>query len=147
MAWQGMSCTRNIQILKGKYQERHLKVFRSSLPKPLSAFLALGMTFCLSPMTSVLAAKQQERLGTSSSQTRITPKSSSQNSDQSTSNSDSADPAYDAFRKGEYLKALKLAKALAKKGEMQAFTLAGRIYAGGLGVNSPSPCNWQKGSG
>lgn len=45
------------------------------------------------------------------------------------------DAAYTAFDQGQYLTALKLAKAAALKGEPQANTLIGRIYAEGLGVN------------
>lgn len=42
--------------------------------------------------------------------------------------------AYDAFEEGKYITALKLAEKAAKKGEGNAYTLLGRIYAGGLGV-------------
>lgn len=42
--------------------------------------------------------------------------------------------AYIAFDQGQYLTALKLAEAAAKKGEPQAHTLIGRICAEGLGV-------------
>ena len=44
------------------------------------------------------------------------------------------DPAFAAFFSGRYLEALKLAKQDAKRGEPQAPTLIGRIYAEGLGV-------------
>lgn len=42
--------------------------------------------------------------------------------------------AYDAFEEGKYLTAKELAEKAAEKGEANAFTLLGRIYAGGLGV-------------
>jgi len=44
------------------------------------------------------------------------------------------DAAYIAFEQGRYLTALDLAERAAKKGEPQAHTLIGRIYAEGLGV-------------
>jgi len=44
------------------------------------------------------------------------------------------DAAYIAFEQGQYLTALKLAEAAATKGDPQAHTLIGRIYAEGLGV-------------
>ena len=44
------------------------------------------------------------------------------------------DAAYTAFDQGQYLTALKLAEEAAAKGEPQAYTLIGRIYAEGLGV-------------
>lgn len=45
------------------------------------------------------------------------------------------DPAYMAFDQGQYLTALKLAQEAATKGDPQAHTLVGRIYAEGLGVS------------
>ncbi len=42
--------------------------------------------------------------------------------------------AYLAFDQGQYLTAMKLAQEAAKRGEPQAFTLIGRIYTDGLGV-------------
>ena len=44
------------------------------------------------------------------------------------------DAAYIAFDQGQYLTALALAEAQAARGEPQAHTLIGRIYAEGLGV-------------
>src|SRR5690349_21316305 len=44
------------------------------------------------------------------------------------------DAAYTAFDQGQYLTALKLAEEAASRGEPQANTLIGRIYAEGLGV-------------
>lgn len=44
------------------------------------------------------------------------------------------DAAYTAFDQGQYLTALKLAEEAANRGEPQAYTLMGRIYADGLGV-------------
>jgi TPR repeat protein len=45
------------------------------------------------------------------------------------------DPAYEAFEQGHYLTALELAVKGAERGEPQAHTLVGRIYAEGLGVS------------
>lgn len=44
------------------------------------------------------------------------------------------DAAYEAFDQGKYLTALDLAQKAAEKGDPQAHTLAGRIYAEGVGV-------------
>ena len=44
------------------------------------------------------------------------------------------DPAYEAFERGQYLKALEEAKKAAGRGEPAAHTLIGEIYARGLGV-------------
>lgn len=44
------------------------------------------------------------------------------------------DAAYEAFDQGKYLTALDLAQKAAEKGEPQAHTLVGRIYAEGVGV-------------
>lgn len=44
------------------------------------------------------------------------------------------DPAFAAFQKGEYVKALELARKASAAGEPQAFTLIGQIHAEGLGV-------------
>src|SRR5262249_1392680 len=44
------------------------------------------------------------------------------------------DPAYEAYEQGHYLTALELAVKGAERGEPQAHTLVGRIYAEGLGV-------------
>ena len=54
------------------------------------------------------------------------------------------DQAYQAFEDGHYLTALKLAKQAAAKGEAQANTLVGRIYAGGHGVpqDMKQAANW-----
>src|SRR5262249_10190417 len=43
------------------------------------------------------------------------------------------DAAYEAFDQGKYLTALDLAQKAAEKGDPQAHTLAGRIYAEGVG--------------
>lgn len=43
--------------------------------------------------------------------------------------------AYDAFEEGKYLTALSLAQDAAAKGDPQAYTLIGRIYAEGTGVS------------
>lgn len=51
-----------------------------------------------------------------------------------TPGANSNDPAYEAFDQGKYLTALDLAQKAAAKGEPQAHTLLGRIYAEGLGV-------------
>jgi uncharacterized protein len=48
--------------------------------------------------------------------------------------SDGDDAAYQAFDQGQYLTALNLAEAQSRKGNAAAFTLIGRIYADGLGV-------------
>lgn len=52
--------------------------------------------------------------------------------------------AYDAFEEGKYLTAKELAEKAAKKGEGNAYTLLGRIYAGGLGVpkNPKEAAKW-----
>lgn len=52
--------------------------------------------------------------------------------------------AYDAFEEGKYLTAKELAEKAAKKGEGNAYTLLGRIYAGGLGVpkNAKEAAKW-----
>jgi uncharacterized protein len=54
------------------------------------------------------------------------------------------DPAYEAFEQGYYITALELAVAAAKRGEPQAHTLVGRIYAEGLGAspNAPLAAQW-----
>src|SRR5262245_17806998 len=44
------------------------------------------------------------------------------------------DAAYEAFDQGKYLTALDLAQKAAEKGDLQAHTLVGRIYAEGVGV-------------
>jgi TPR repeat protein len=44
------------------------------------------------------------------------------------------DAAYEAFDQGKYLTALDLTQKAAEKGDPQAHTLAGRIYAEGVGV-------------
>ena len=75
-------------------------------------------------------AKEQQRFDSSSSKAQTLPRTSPQ----SASKTKNADPAYAAFRNGRYITALKLAIEQSKKGEAQAFTLAGRIYEGGLGV-------------
>lgn len=80
------------------------------------------MVLCTTSTSRLAVAKQQGRLGAPSAPSIASPPSQS------------ADPAYEAFQKGEYLRALKLAMAQSKKGELQAFTLVGRIYASGLGV-------------
>ena len=52
--------------------------------------------------------------------------------------------AYDAFEEGKYLTAKELAEKAAKQGEGNAYTLLGRIYAGGLGVpkNTKEAAKW-----
>ncbi len=54
------------------------------------------------------------------------------------------DPAYEAFEQGYYITALELAVEAAKRGEPQAHTLVGRIYAEGLGTpsNAPLAAQW-----
>jgi len=56
------------------------------------------------------------------------------------------DAAYIAFDQGQYLTALKLARAAAKKGDAQAHTLIGRIYAEGRGApkNETIAAQWYK---
>lgn len=56
------------------------------------------------------------------------------------------DPAYAAFDQGKYLTALKLAEEAAAKGDPQAHTLVGRLYAEGLGVpkNEKLAADWYK---
>ena len=84
----------------------------------LSPFLLALLAFGALPANAQKPVKQQERLGSSSSPAQIAPKTQS-------IETTSADPAYAAFQKGQYLKALKLATAQSKKGEPQAFTLIG----------------------
>lgn len=52
--------------------------------------------------------------------------------------------AYIAFEQGQYLTALRLAAAAAKKGDATAYTLVGRIHSEGLGVpkNEPLAAQW-----
>jgi hypothetical protein len=54
------------------------------------------------------------------------------------------DAAYEAFDKGLYLTALELGLKAAERGEPQAHTLVGRIYAEGLGIgkNQPLAAQW-----
>ena len=54
------------------------------------------------------------------------------------------DAAYEAFDQGKYVTALQLAVKAAERGEPQAHTLVGRIYAEGLGIskNSPLAAQW-----
>jgi TPR repeat protein len=54
------------------------------------------------------------------------------------------DPAYEAFEQGYYMTALELAVKGAERGEPQAHTLVGRIYAEGLGTapNPPLAAKW-----
>jgi TPR repeat protein len=54
------------------------------------------------------------------------------------------DPAYEAFEQGYYMTALELAVKGAERGEPQAHTLVGRIYAEGLGTapNAPLAAKW-----
>jgi len=54
------------------------------------------------------------------------------------------DPAYEAFEQGYFITALELAVEAAKRGEPQAHTLVGRIYAEGLGTppNAPLAAQW-----
>ena len=54
------------------------------------------------------------------------------------------DAAYEAFDQGQYVTALQLAVKAAERGEPQAHTLVGRIYADGLGTsrNSPLAAQW-----
>lgn len=54
------------------------------------------------------------------------------------------DAAYEAFDQGQYLTALQLAVKAAERGEPQAHTLVGRIYADGLGTskNSSLAAKW-----
>ncbi len=62
----------------------------------------------------------------------------------------SKDPAYEAFDKGHFIRAMKEAKKAAGRGEPQAFTLLGRIYSEGLGVaqSYSQAASWyQKGAG
>ncbi len=56
------------------------------------------------------------------------------------------DDAWLAFDQGRYLTALKLAEALAQKGDASAHTLVARIHAEGLGVplNAPLAAEWMK---
>ena len=57
-----------------------------------------------------------------------------------------ADLAYGAFQRGYYLTALKFATARAEKGDPQAMTLIGEIYANGLGVarDESKAAHWYK---
>ena len=54
------------------------------------------------------------------------------------------DAAYEAFDQGQYVTALQLAVKGAERGEPQAHTLIGRIYAEGLGTskNTPLAAQW-----
>ncbi|MEM8977100.1 MAG: tetratricopeptide repeat protein, partial [Pseudomonadota bacterium] len=54
--------------------------------------------------------------------------------------------AYIAFDQGQYITALKLAEAQAKKNDPQAHTLLGRLYAEGLGVprNELTAAKWYR---
>ena len=56
------------------------------------------------------------------------------------------DAAYIAFDQGQYLTALRLAKARAKEKDPQAHTLIGRLYAEGLGVpvNQLTAAKWYR---
>ncbi|MGI9520607.1 MAG: tetratricopeptide repeat protein [Hyphomicrobiaceae bacterium] len=56
------------------------------------------------------------------------------------------DAAYIAFDQGQYLTALRLAKARAKKADPQAHTLIGRLHAEGLGVakNTLAAAQWYR---
>ena len=74
----------------------------------LPPFWLVLLVFGTMPSNAVEPSKQQERLGSSSSPAQIAPQTQSVETS-------SADPAYAAFQKGQYLKALKLATARSPK--------------------------------
>lgn len=111
-------------ILNGPNKPSLLQYKRAITLKAPSITLWLSLLalllFCTAPQTEVQAKKTNDL--------------QAKDNQQEASKLSLGEQAYEAFEEGKYITALELAKKATVNKEPYAYTLLGRIYAGGLGV-------------